>query len=228
MLGLGWSLLNPLFQLLIFTFVFGNVLNLNIPHYASFVFAGLLAWSWFSTAMLNSSGAIVSNPEMVRRPGFPIGALPVLTVASSGISFLLALPVLFLFILIDRGSFGVSLLALPLVIALQFLFTLGPACIIAASNVRFRDTQHSVGLAMMFGFYLTPVFYDARSIPSGYHFLFKLNPVAVLIEAYRDILVRTRWPDPASLSLVFVASIVMLAIGYLVFDRTRARFAEEL
>ena len=227
-LGLGWSLLNPFLQLLLYTFVFGNVLDLKIPHYSSFVFAGLLVWSWFASALQSGAGSISSNRELVRRPGFPVAVLPVLAVASNGISFLLALPVLFLFLLFDGGTFNSSLLALPLLIALQFLLTLGPACLIAASNVRYRDTQHLVGVALMFGFYLTPVFYNRAAIPEAYHLIFAVNPVAALVDAYRAILLQGRWPDLTALFLLLLLSLCMLAVGYRAFERARVRFAEEL
>ncbi|MDB5443529.1 MAG: type transporter [Phenylobacterium sp.] len=227
-LGIGWSLLNPFLQLLIFTFVFGHILRLNIPHYPAFVFAGLIAWTWFSSALFSAPLAIAGNPELVRRPGFPVAALPVLTVASNAIPFVLALPVLFLFILADGGRLGLSVLALPLVVVVQFILTLGLACIVASSHVRFRDTQHLVGLAVMLGFYVTPVFYSARSMPEKYRLAFDLNPMAILLNAYRDVLIDNRWPSWAPLAAVLVAGLTLLAVGYAVFERTRASFAEEL
>lgn len=227
-LGIAWSLLNPFFQLLIFTFIFSHVLPLNIPHYASFVFTGLLAWTWFSSAVLSAPGAIAGNPELVRRPGFPVAALPVLTVASSGIPFLLALPVLFVFILVDKGQFGLSLAALPLLIALEFLIILGATCIIAASHVRFRDTSHLVSLAVMIGFYATPVFYSASAIPKRYHLIYDLNPIAVLFNQYRKILLYNQWPNFTVLFGLLLFGLVLLAMGYLVFEKMRTHFAEEL
>lgn len=227
-LGVGWSLLNPFLQLLIFTFVFDNILPLGIPHYASFVFTGLIAWTWFSASLLGAPAAIAGNPELVRRPGFPVGALPVLNVLSNGVPFLLALPVLFVFILVDKGAPGGALAALPLVILVQFVLTLGLSCLIASSHVRFRDTAHLVGLVIMLGFYMTPVFYSAAAIPERYRFIYDLNPVAVLLAAYRSILLENRWPEPAPLLLVLAASAALLAGGYAVFLRTRARFAEDL
>ena len=227
-LGVGWSLLNPFVQLLIFTFVFDTILPLGIPHYASFVFAGLIAWTWFSSALTSAPWAIVGSPELVRRPGFPVGALPVLSVLGAGVPFLLALPVLLLFVLVDHGRLGGVLVALPAVILVQFVLTLALVCVIAALHVRFRDTAHLVGLAVLLAFYLTPVFYSAQSIPGRYRLIYDLNPMAVLLKAYRDILIETRWPDFGALALVLTASAGLLAAGYALFLRTRARFAEEI
>ena len=227
-LGIAWSLLNPLSQILIFSFLFTTVLPLQIPHYTAFIFAGLLAWSWFSSALISAPGAIAGNPELVRRPGFPVAVLPVLTVASNGIHYLLALPILLIFTAADGGTLGITLLALPLIMSIQSCFTLGLVFLIAASHVRFRDTQHLVGMVMMLAFYITPVFYHADSIPEEYRILYDANPMAALLTAYREVLIENRWPDAAALLFVCAISGACLAIGYAVFDRVSARFADEL
>ena len=89
-LGVAWSLLNPLAQALVFSFVFVSVLPLNIPDYPLFLLAGLLAWNWFNSSLMLATGAIVDNRELIRRPGFPAAILPVVTVASDLIHFLIA------------------------------------------------------------------------------------------------------------------------------------------
>ena len=97
-LGILWSLLNPLIQMLVFTFLSRGVLSLDIPNYPSFVFTGVLAWNWFQRALSLTAGAITGNRELIRRPGFPTAILPVATVATHLIHFLLALPILLLFL----------------------------------------------------------------------------------------------------------------------------------
>lgn len=227
-LGILWSLLNPLSQILILTFLFRSVVNLNIPHYASFVFVGVLAWTWFSGAVTNAAFAISSSLELVRRPGFPIIVLPLVTVASNAVHFLLALPVMLIVILLDGGRFGPSLLVLPGVMAAQFAFTAGLAYVVAAMHVRYRDTQHLVSIAMMLAFYVTPVFYSSSMLPEGYQFLHYANPMAVLVEAYRSILMGGTWPSAIALGGVTVASCCILAGGVLLFRRMSVSFAEEI
>jgi homopolymeric O-antigen transport system permease protein len=226
-LGIAWSLLNPMSQIFIFSFLFRRVLPLSIPHYTAFVFAGVLAWSWFSAALISAPGAIVGNPELVRRPGFPIAMLPLLTVASNGIHYLLALPVLLFFLIQDGCIPGITLVAMPLVIILQFWMTLGLVYLIAAAHVRYRDTQHLVLIAVMLGFYLTPVFYDARNVPAEFRWIYDWNPMAALFGAYRNILIENRWPD-GGLVFVFVVATVLFMIGRYVFDRASVEFAEEI
>ena len=194
-LGLAWTLVNPLVQLLVLSFIFRTVLPLDIPNYPSFLFTGLLAWNWFQLSLYSSTGAIVDNRELVRRPGFPVTVLPMVTVASYFIHFLLALPILLAFLVLSGIRLSSAALLLPAIWAVQFVLTLSWAYLVAALHVTFRDTQHLLGIALMLGFYLTPIFYDASILPSRYAWRYGLNPVAVLLNAYRELLIFGRLPD---------------------------------
>lgn len=227
-LGIGWSLVNPLAQVLLFTFLFTKVLPLDIPNYTTFIFSGVLAWSWFSSALTSASGAIVGNRDLVRRPHFPVAVLPVVTVATNGIHYVLALPALLIVALIEGGGIGPTVLALPLIIAVQFCFTLGLAYLVAAAHVSFRDTQHIVGVIVMLGFYITPIFYQADNVPDEYRLLYDLNPMATILAEYRAVLIDGRWPSYETLTVVLLISAALLALGYAIFDRASIRFAEEL
>jgi len=227
-LGIGWSLLNPLSQLLIFSFLFGTVVPLNIPHYTAFVFTGVLAWSWFSSALTGSTAAIGANTELVRRPGFPVSVLPLLTVASNGIHYVLALPVLLLFAYVDSGGMGLSVTALPLVMIVQFVLTLGLVYLTSAAFVYFRDVQHLLLIFVMLGFYMTPVFYRANNAPEEIQFLYTYNPMAVLLEAYREILIQHRWPDFSDLAAVLVFGLAACAAGYAFFNRAILQLVDDL
>jgi len=227
-LGFAWSLMNPLAQLLIFTFLFRMVLPLNIPHYPSYVFIGVLAYSWFSGTLISAGGSIVNNPELVRRPGFPIAMLPVLTVASNGIHFLLALPVLLAFAAIDGVPLGTCLILLPGLIALQFFLLLSLSYLISAANVHFRDVEHLVGIGVMLGFYLTPVFYSADALPATYRVIYELNPMASLLGAYRAVIVEDQLPNLTSLVYLSVISLLLFVAGGVLYRRTSATFVEQI
>jgi lipopolysaccharide transport system permease protein len=228
-LGIAWTLLNPLLQLLVFLFIFNLVLPLNIPHYSSFLFTGILTWNWFQGALNQSTGAIVDNRELLRRPGFSIAILPIVTVTSHLIHFLMALPILILFIIVDNGQVTSALVALPEVIALQFMLTLGLAYLVATFHVTFRDTQYLLNVLLNLLFYLTPVFYEASAIPARYQFLYWLNPMVSLIAAYRAILAHGTLPDHLIALLVLgLCATGLLVYGYVTFIRASYRFVEEL
>lgn len=227
-LGIIWSFMTPLCQIAIFSFLFTRVIPLEIPHYTAFVFVGILAWNFFSGGLSSSADAVVSNPELARRPGFPVAVLPVLAVANGFVHFLLTIPVLLLVVILGGGRPGLTLTALPLVVFLQFYLIVGFAYLIAACNVRFRDTQHLVGVLLLGSFYLTPIFYGIENVPEHYRFLYDFNPMAKILTAYRDILIYNRLPETEGLLMVFVVGCLFLAIGYTVFERARSRFVEEL
>ncbi|HLE14919.1 MAG TPA: ABC transporter permease [Anaerolineales bacterium] len=227
-LGLAWTLLNPLAQLLVLNFVFSRILPLNIPNYPSFLFVGLLAWSWFQSSLINGTGAIVDNRDLIKRPGFPEAILPLVTVSANFIHFLLALPVLFLFLILARIPLSGAILALPLVFAVQFILTLSLVYLVATMHVTFRDTQYLLGVLLLLGFYLSPVFYDSSSIPAQYQTLYHLNPMAVLIDSYRQILLDGQFPEWGGILILGLVAIGLLLAGYGIFRRSSRTFAEEL
>lgn len=227
-LGVVWSLLNPLAQLLVFNFTFQHVLPLGIPNYATFVFVGILSWTWFSSSLLQATKAIVSNPQLIRRPGFPPAILPIVTVTAHLLHFLMALPILFTFLLLTNAPLSPTILALPLLIALQFLFTLSLAYFVASLHVTFRDTQYLLEISLMLTFYLTPIFYDAGGIPQRFQALYNLNPMVHIVGAYRAILMRAEWPAIWPLLILAVVTGLLLYTGYAVFTQMSTRFAEEL
>jgi lipopolysaccharide transport system permease protein len=228
-LGVGWTLLNPLAQLLVFYFIFNAVLPLNVPHYSSFLFTGILVWNWFQSTLLLATGAIVDHRELIKQPGFPSAILPVATVISNLIHFLLALPILFVFLMMDGSPLTISVVALPLVISIQFILTLGIAYLVATFHVTFRDTQYLLGVLLQLVFFLTPIFYNASVIPDRYQTLYRLNPMVHLTEAYRTLLMRGELPNNLmALFFLGVIAIALLLLGYVIFKRAGIDFVDEL
>jgi lipopolysaccharide transport system permease protein len=227
-LGLAWTLLNPLTELAVLLFIFKTVLPLNIPNYGAFLFTGLLVYSWFQSAITLATGAIVNNRELIRRPGMPSPILPIVTVASTLVHFLLALPVLFALLIASGIPPTSAMLALPLLIVVQFILILGLAYPVATVHVWFRDTQYLLRIGLQLLFYLTPIFYQASAIPERFTTFYRFNPMVAIVEAYRDVLMRGRLPDFASLARVTVIFGCLLVFGIVIFRRTSHRFADEL
>jgi lipopolysaccharide transport system permease protein len=226
-LGVLWSLLNPLAHLVVLLFVFQWVTPLNIPNYPLFVFTGVLAWSWFSASLPAATISITSNRQLIRQPGFPAAILPAVPVLSSLVHFAIAMA-LVIVVLVIRGSWLTpAILALPLVVALQFLVTLSVGYVTATVQVRFRDTAYLVGVLLLLGFFLTPVFYRPNLIPTTYQVFYVLNPMAHLIGAYREILIQGQWPDVPGLLGIGAAATALLWLGHRMFTRASVSFAEE-
>lgn len=227
-LGIAWTLINPLLQLAVFSFVFRSVIPINIPQFSSFAFSGLLIWTWSQTALFQATGLITSNKALIRQPNFPTAILPVVTTMTGLIHFLLALPVLIIFLAIDGIQPSSVLFVLPLLMVIQFVLTVGLAYPLAALNVTFRDTQHTLGVLLQMLFYLTPIFYDLNSVPKEFQPFYQLNPMVPLIEAYRAILLKGTQPDWQALLIVSLVVAVILPIGLAIFRRQSNTFVEEL
>jgi lipopolysaccharide transport system permease protein len=228
LLGIAWTLLNPLAELLVLLFVFSSVLGVNIPNFGAYLFTGLLVYGWFQTSLNFATGAIVGNRELVRRPGVPSVILPIVTVASNLVHFVLSLPILFGLLIVSGIHLTSAVLALPLLMAIQFVFITGLAYPVATIHVWFRDTQHVLRVALQLLFYLTPIFYEAGSVPLPLQPFYRLNPMAHLIDAYRDVLLRGEYPKPASLLFLTLVSSVLLLVGVVWFRQASDRFADEL
>lgn len=227
-LGLAWSLINPLLQLLVFKLVFTMILPLKIPDYTTFLFTGILVWTWFSSSLLAATGTIVDNAPMIQHPGFPVAILPVVTASANMVNFLLALPILLVFLISGGHTLNLAILALPLVIAIQFLFTVSLSFLVAACHVPFRDTQYLLSIFLTLGLYLTPVFYDSKSVPVAQQLIYRLNPMVPVLEGYRTILMYGHIPDSNPLILVGLASIGLLILSYRLFVHASYHFAEQI
>jgi ABC-type polysaccharide/polyol phosphate export systems, permease component len=228
LLGIAWTLLNPLAELLVLLFVFGSVFRVNIPNFGAYLFTGLLVYGWFQNSLNLATGAIVGNRELVRRPGVPPAILPIVTVASNLVHFLLSLPVLFGLLILNGIHVTSAVLALPLLIAIEFVFIAGLAYPVATIHVWFRDTQHVLRVALQLLFYLTPIFYEASSVPPVLQPFYRLNPMAPMVDAYRAVLIEGRWPAPASVLSLTAVAFAALLIGAAWFRRASYRFADEL
>jgi lipopolysaccharide transport system permease protein len=232
LLGIAWTLLNPLLQLVVFSVIFQQVLKAGagINHYISYAFSGLLIWGWTQSALFQATGLITGNRPLIRQPTFPVPMLPIVTVTTGLIHFLLAFPALAVMMAIDRITLNWTVLFFPLLLALQFILTLSFAYPLAALNVTFRDTQHTLGVILQLLFYLLPIFYTVNdpSIPDWLKTFYAWNPLVVLLEAYRSILINGQIPSIPGLLFLIGISATLLPIGYRVFQRQSERFVEEV
>ena len=228
LLGIAWTLLNPLAELLVLLLVFGSVFRVDIPNFGAYLFIGLLVYGWFQNALNSATLAIVGNRELVRRPGVPSVILPIVIVASNLVHFLLSLPILFGLLILSGVQITSVVLALPVLIAIEFVFIVGLAYPVATLHVWFRDTQHVLRVALQLLFFLTPIFYEASSVPPPLQPLYRFNPMASMVDAYRAVLLRGEWPAPANVLSLTLVAFVALLVGLMWFRRASHRFADEL
>lgn len=247
-LGFFWSLINPMAQVFIITLVFKFVIRIGFPNYSAYVLAGFLPWTFFQMAILDASQSILLHGPLLKKVYVPREAIPTSIVISNLIHFLLALLVLFVYMVILRIPFTWKLLLLPPLIVAHFLLTLGIGLLVSCANVFYEDIKYvmTVGLNLMY--YMVPVIYvieQLANIPSRFPWLYahrhavvafyQLNPLAVWITAYRRILLPPvpttigYLPlDPRFVALAAAMSVGAAVLGYAVFNRYKWDFAENL
>jgi lipopolysaccharide transport system permease protein len=227
-LGFLWSMLNPLIMTGVYTLVFSLYLRIDIPKYPAFLVCALLPWNWFSEAISSGTDCLVGRPGFVRDAIFPSEVLPITSVATAMMNYVFSLPVLLIMLLAFKVTLGWSLLALPVIMAVQFLFSLGLTFFLGTFNVFFRDLRYIVQLALMALFFMTPIFYDFSTVPERFRLLLKLNPMTHVITGYRQVFFYDGWPFWDNIGYVFILSMILIVLGSWAFERRRESFAEYL
>jgi homopolymeric O-antigen transport system permease protein len=231
-LGFFWSFVNPLLLLLVYTFTFTYVMAApkGTDPYTLFMFCGLLPWTWFASSLMESSGVLIAGGNLIKKVLFPAEILPIVTVTANMVHFFLALPILVVFLLWYRAPLTVpELLCFPLVVAVQYVFTLGCALILSALTVHFRDIRDILSNVLQLWFFATPIIYSYKYAPELARRFMNLNPFAHIAISYQEILF---FPGPFGhwkwLVALGIASVFFFLFAYWVFDRLRDTFAEEV
>jgi ABC-type polysaccharide/polyol phosphate export permease len=233
-LGFLWTFINPLLLLLVYSFVFGVVMPgaraPEIANYPLFLFCGILPWTWFSSSLLESCTSLTGSGSLLRKVMFPAEILPAVVVLTGLVNFALGLVILAAFSIYA----GVPVLTpdlawLPLVVLVQLLLTLGMALLLSSLSVHFRDIRDLLGSVTTLWFFATPIIYPYSQAPERFRPLLDLNPFTHLAVAYQEVLyVDGPYRNASSLAATGIVAVLVLGVGYLVFDRLRETFAEEV
>jgi len=227
-LGFLWTLVNPLVSMVVYTLVFSYFLGIGIPKFAAFLMSGLLPWIWFTEAVSSGTNCLVDHSGFLRSAIFPSEVLPVIPVGTGMMNFVFSLPVLFVLLVVYQVPLGSSLVALPLIMVVQFLLALGIIYFTATYNVFIRDLRYIIQHMLLVVFFLTPIMYDFSIVPERFHWILKLNPMTIVIDSYRQIFFYGTWPRWENLGLVLALALMLMALGAVVFQRNKEMFAEHL
>jgi lipopolysaccharide transport system permease protein len=227
LLGWAWPLTRQLAQLAVLVFVFSSLLDLGIRNFPVFVFSGLIAWNWFSTGTSAATYSLISQRHLVFQPRLPAAVIPIVAVAVPLVDVLLALPVLVVLLLLGDGV-PVTALGVPALVVVQLVLMAGVAWLTSAASVYFRDVPNVVGVALTLLFYMTPVFYGARVIPDRYEDILRLNPLTVIVETYRALLLDQPFPPAPWELYLCVVAVAMAVAGLWLFLRLQGRFVDYL
>ena len=188
LIGVTWAVLRPFLTMVVFTIVFGTLAKLpsdGQTPYALMVFAGMLPWYLFSSALGGASESLVSNANLIGKVYFPRIIIPAATVVTALIDFLVSLLILIAVMLWYRFAPGWQILLLPLFVILAVLASLGPGLWITALNVKYRDFRYIIPFLLQFGLYVSPVGFSSGIVPEQWRLLYSLNPIVGVIDGFR-------------------------------------------
>lgn len=228
-LGAGWAILQPFLTMIVFTIIFGNFAGISsdgVP-YPVFSLAGLVPWTYFSTAITNSSASLIANTNLITKIYFPRLVIPLSPVLAG----LVDLAIAFVILAAAMLFYGVSgtmaaWVVVPLAVLIAAMTAAGVGCWLSALNLQYRDVKYVVPFLVNVWMYASPIVYPMSIIPEEYRLLVGLNPMAGVIEGFRSSLLQTTEVSWPLLGVSLVSSIVFFLTGSLYFRRTERVFAD--
>lgn len=194
-LGFLWSFLNPVFYVATYSFAFSVVLKSSIPDFTAFLLCGIIPWQWFSSAIMSGTNSIVDGRMFIGKTIFRPSVLVIAPIVSNFINYSIFIPILIAYLLFREHTINVSIIALLLVVPIQFLMTAGILFITATLNVFFRDVKELIATLVNLLFFLTPIFYPLQQVPVSIRTWEYLNPMTGIALAYQEIFYYSQWPN---------------------------------
>ena len=223
-LGMLWSFLNPLLTMLVYLFVFSTLFRSNIEHFPVYLMTGIILFNYFSDSTTLGLASIVVNRTLITKEYMPKMLYPLAKVLSSAINLMISFIPLAIVMLLSGVAFHKSLLLLPFVVIFIVLFCLGMSLILSTLDVFFRDIQFLWGVLITILNFLTPIFYPETIIPEAFRTIYHMNPLYQVMHFMRCITLDGVAPSPLSFLYCFLAGMIPLAIGVLVFRKNQDRF----
>jgi len=227
LLGAAWAIIQPLFTMLIFTLFFGKLAGIpsdGIP-YPLFAYAGLLPWTFFSNAVTNSGNSLVGNSNLITKVYFPRMIIPMASVGSGLLDFLIAFGLLVVLMFYYSVGLSINILMLPVLVILTSLLAIGVGMWMSALNVKYRDIRYALPFLIQLGMFATPIIYPSSLVPEKWRWLIALNPLTGQIEAYRAAFFGKPF-DWFALGISTVLTFVILFCAAFMFKRMEKSFAD--
>ena len=232
-LGYFWVILNPLAQMLVMSFAFSLILKIptnsaaHIP-YSIFLFVALLPWTLFSNSITSACRSLVESYQLITKVYFPRSILVIAAVIAKIIDFTFALLILAIFMIAYNIPINYNILWVIPLFFIQQIFTLGLSLFFSAANLLYRDIQYLVNLLLVLWMYATPIIYPASLVPEKYKIFFQINPMSVIINAYRQVILGGLPPNYLSILIALAISLITLFIGFSYFKSREKIFAEAI
>ena len=227
-LGVLWSFFNPLLTTLVYAIIFPFVLRTGQPHYTTFIVIAILPWTFFTTSISQGTNCILVQGQILKKVYFPRIILPLSIVISTLVNFLISCIIICIFLIFSGIGFSWYIVLLPIIVMIQFILTLGIVLITSSIDVYIRDLEYIVNFFISMLFYGTPILYSIDMFPEKFSKILHLNPLATIIESYRDIFFYQTMPNLQGLLIIFIFSIVLLFVAIKIFNKLEKGFAEEV
>jgi lipopolysaccharide transport system permease protein len=229
--GVAWVLLQPLLQTAIFTILFGRLVKVpsdGVP-YTPFALSALVLWQLFARIVSEGSTSLVANQALLTKVYFPRVLIPIVSVLTGLVDFVIVLPLLVGMALLYGVAPGWTFLAVPVFAALAAVTGLTVSIWLCALDVAYRDVRFILGPLLQVWLYATPVVYPASLVPEAWRWLYALNPMVSVVEGFRwAVLGTTPAPDPSALAFSVVGVGLLLAAGLVFFARMDRVFADRV
>lgn len=230
-LGVLWSFINPLLQVLVYAIVFPYLMRgAAVENYLVYLVTGIIPWNFFLITVSQGITTIKSNAGIIKKVYFPREILPISVVTSGLVNFFISCIIILVFCLLFKVGITWHIILLPIIAIIETILALGIVLALSAINVYIQDTEYIVSFILNMLFYGTPIIYELSQF-SDAGLLYKLvsiNPMTQIINGYRDIFLYHIMPNMMNLFYVFIISIIVAIIGYIIFRKLEVGFAEEL
>lgn len=228
LLGAAWAIIQPVFSMLVFTLFFGKLAKMpsdGIPYHV-FAFTALVPWSFFANGLTHSADSLVASANLLKKVYFPRLAIPIATVLSGVVDFLIAFSVLVLMMLYERIAPTPRLAWLPLLLLLAFVTALGVGLWLSALNVQYRDVRYTVPFLTQLWMFCTPIVYSSSLLEGPWRVIYSLNPMVGVVEGFRWVLL-SKGPSPGpAMAASSLAALLLLLSGAYYFRRMERSFAD--
>ena len=230
-LGIGWAIIRPLLTLLVFTYVFGHLASMPVittAPYAILVFAGLLPWQFFASALSESSNSLISNERLITKVYFPRLIIPASSMITSFIDFLISFMILTGLFFYYHYTPPVQVWLIPVGWILLFVVSFGPGLFFTSLNTKYRDVRHLIPFIIQFGLFISPVGFSSQVIPKEWQWAWALNPMTGVIDFFRWCIIRDA-PNPLlhyPFYISLAVSVFFIFLSLYQFRKMEKQFAD--
>lgn len=223
-LGVLWTLLNPLLMMIVLSVVFSNLFKFDVENFPLFILSGQVIFNFFSESTTNAMGAILGNASLIRKIYVPKYLFVISRIFSSFINLMASFTALILVMVATRAELHWTVILVPIPLVLLVIFSMGIGLILSAIAVKFRDIMHLYSVFITALMYLTPIIYPMSILPAWLTPIVKLNPITNILQMFRNVMIYNSLPSIASMTIAIVECLIMLVFGLYVFYKNQDDF----